>query len=56
MFDKNVCKKMSTFLGGVRPHTGPGWAHTGPYGPEKSPNIRKQVALVGAFKGPVTLP
>ena len=46
-----------------RPHTGPGRAHTGPYGPrggpygpEKSPKICKKFALLGAFKGPVTLP
>ena len=27
-----------------------------PYGPEKSPKIRKKFALLGAFKGPCTLP
>ena len=35
---------------------GLGRAHMGPYGPEKSPKIRKEFAFVGAFKGPCTLP
>ena len=35
---------------------GPGRAHTGPYGPEKSQKLRKEIVLIGAFKGPVTLP
>ena len=29
IFDKNVFEKC-VFPGGFRPHTGPGWAHTGP--------------------------
>ena len=35
---------------------GPGRAHTGPYGTEKSKKARKEFAFIGAFKGPCTLP
>ena len=35
---------------------GPIWAHMVPYGPEKSKKIRKNIAFIGAFKGPCTLP
>ena len=36
IFDKHAFennKKQYVVLGGFRPHTGPGRAHTGPYGP-----------------------
>ena len=35
---------------------GPGRAHMGPYGPENSKKIRKEIAFIGAFKVPCTLP
>ena len=35
-------KRKCVFPGGFRPHTGPGRAHMGPYGPEKSKQIDKK--------------
>ena len=35
---------------------GPIGAHKGPYGPEESPKIQKEIVFIGAFKGPCTLP
>ena len=32
------------------------WALMGPYWPKKSQKIHKQIALIGAFKEPCTLP
>ena len=61
IFDKNVLlnKKVCFFLNlsrSSRARAGPAWAPMGPYGPEKFRKIRKQFALLGAFKGPCTLP
>ena len=47
------------FPRGFRPHTGPGRAHMGPYGPiwaQESQKIRQDIAFMGPFKGPITLP
>ena len=47
------------FKGPGRAHVGPYgpiWALMDPYGPEKSPKIRKEIAFIGAFKVPCSLP
>ena len=54
--EKKRYKRKVRFSWIFRPHTGPGQAHMGPYGPEKTKTICKTFALLGAFKGPVTLP
>ena len=57
IFDKIVLRKKEVFVYWTLPlFKGPGRAHMGPYGPEKSWKIRKRFALLGAFKGPCTLP
>ena len=46
----------SNFSRSSRARAGPIWALMGPYGPEKSRKIRRKFGLLGAFKGPCTLP
>ena len=40
----------------LRARAGPIWALMGPYGPEEFQKISKRLALLGACKGPCTLP
>ena len=40
----------------IRARAGPIRAHMGPYGLKKSKKVHAEFALIGAFKGPVTLP
>ena len=60
IFNKNeLLKENAIFLNlsrSSRARAGPIWAHTGPYGPEKFPKIRKKIAFIGALKVPCTLP
>ena len=46
-----LCKKIYLFEL-FKLFKGPGRAHTGPYGPEKSKKVREKFAFSGAFKGP----
>ena len=60
IFEKHILYKKNAlclnFSRSSRARAGPIWAHTGPYWPVKSPNIHKKIVLIGAFKGPCTLP
>ena len=57
IFEKNVLlEKNMHFFKPFPLFKGPSRAHMGPYGPQKSPKIRKIFALLGAFKVPCTLP
>ena len=57
IFEKNVLRKKRRFFFEFFPlFKGPGRARMGPYGPEKSKTIRKQIAFIGALKMPCTLP
>ena len=46
IYDKHVCIK-NVFPGGFSPHTGLDRAHMDPYGPDKSPKIRKTIPFIG---------
>ena len=58
MLQKNVLLKKGAFILNLfcSSRAGPIGVLIGPYGPEKSHKIRNEIAFIGAFKVPCTLP